>query len=107
MKTLNEELNPTRMTDMVREKIREARRGTGEGKSYRKVYGKHEHRLVAEDILDRPLEPDEVVHHVDLNPLNNNPENIMIFPSQSEHVKWHIENDPRYYVARKREVMPK
>ena len=96
MKTLNEELNPTRMTDQTREKIRLSRLGKGEGLTYTKQYGRHEHRIVAEQTLGRALEPGEIVHHVDGDKRNNAPENLMVFPSQSEHMKWHLENDPRY-----------
>lgn len=96
MKTLNEELNPGRMTPEVRAKLRAARLNTGEGVTYTKQYGRHEHRLVAEQILGRALEPGEVVHHVDGDKRNNAPENLMIFTSQSDHMKWHFENDPRF-----------
>ncbi|MFA9380167.1 MAG: HNH endonuclease, partial [Acetanaerobacterium sp.] len=58
---LNEELNPNRMTPSVREKIRKARLNTGDGKTYTKRYGRHEHRIVAESLLGRPLRKGEVV----------------------------------------------
>lgn len=89
MKTMNEELNPHRMTPEIRKKLRESRLGTGEGKSYEKTYGRHTHRIVAEQKLGRKLLPGEVVHHIDGNIRNNNPENLMIFPSQKEHAEWH------------------
>lgn len=96
MKTLNEELNPTRMTDDVRSKIRRAHLGKGEGKSYEKTYQRHTHRIVAEQKLGRPLRPGEVVHHIDGNKRNNHPDNLMIFASQIEHAKWHSENDKKW-----------
>ena len=96
MKTLNEELNPGRMTPETRAKLREAHLNTGAGMTYAKQYGRHEHRVVAEQILGRELEPGEVVHHVDGNKRNNAPENLMVFPSQAEHMKWHVANDPRF-----------
>lgn len=88
---LNRRLNPTRMTDDVRGKLREARLGYGEGVTYTKYFGKHEHRVVAEKILGRPLLQGEVIHHRDGNKRNNAPENLVIFSSQSEHAKHHAE----------------
>lgn len=89
MTKLNQELNPTRMSFGTRAKLSMARRGTGEGKTYTKSFGRHTHRMVAERILGRKLLPGEVVHHIDGNKRNNRPENLMIFKSQAEHVKWH------------------
>lgn len=96
MKTLNEELNPGRMTPETREKLRNARLDSGAGVTYAKQYGRHEHRIVAEQLLGRELKPGEVVHHVDGDKRNNAPNNIMVFESQSEHMKWHLEHDPRF-----------
>ena len=73
----------------TREKLRLAQVDRGEGKTYRKLYGRHEHRVVAEQMLGRSLRPGEVVHHIDGNKRNNAPENLMVFASQAEHVRWH------------------
>ena len=78
------------MTEAVKEKLRLARKGTGEGKTYTKDHGRHEHRSAAEQILGRPLLPGEVVHHIDGDKKNNAPENLMVFPSQAEHARWHM-----------------
>lgn len=45
-----------------------------------------EHRLVMEQHLGRYLDPEEVVHHVDGDPSNNDIENLQLFASQSEHI---------------------
>lgn len=64
-------------------------RDKGEGKTYRKFLGRHEHRVVAEQKIGRPLKKGEVVHHIDGNKRNNDPDNLMILDSQSEHCKIH------------------
>ena len=38
--------------------------------------------------IKRPLKPQEVVHHIDHNTLNDDPDNLMLFPNQSEHKKY-------------------
>ena len=45
-----------------------------------------EHRLVMEQYIGRYLLPDEVVHHKDSNPSNNDISNLELFSSQSEHI---------------------
>ena len=108
MKTLNEELNPVRMTPEVRAKLRKARLGSGEGKTYAKTYGVPTHRVVAEKKLGRKLLPGEVVHHIDRDKRNNNPENLMVFASQEEHAACHVEEEIFFFgTALGREVMPK
>lgn len=43
------------------------------------------HRLIAAEMLGRPLLPGEVVHHLDGDSLNNDPENLAVLPSQGHH----------------------
>lgn len=81
--------NPTKMTLEIREKIRNARLGSGAQKGYRKKYGRHEHRIVAEEKIGRPLQPGEIVHHIDGNKQNNAPENLQIM-TQAEHARMHM-----------------
>lgn len=99
MALLNAEMNPTRMTYETRAKLRAAHLDSGEGRTYTKEFGVHEHRAVAERMLGRELLPGEVVHHNDGDKRNNAPENLTVFPSQSCHAKWHA-------MVRRGEVLP-
>ena len=89
LSALNRKLNPIRMTPETRKKIRNARLNSGNGVTYTKLYGVHEHRVVAEKKIGRPLLPGEVVHHIDGNKRNNIPDNLIVFPSQSAHAQHH------------------
>lgn len=88
MSKLNRELNPKRMTPEVKAKLREARLGTGEGRTYSKEYGRHTHRVEMERILGRKLKPGEVVHHIDGDKRNNSPNNLKVM-TRSEHSRYH------------------
>ena len=90
MKFMNRLMNPYRMTPEIRKKLRESRLGQGEGKTYSKTFGRHTHRIVAEQILGRPLKPGEVVHHIDGNKRNNDPSNLQVLASQAEHARLHF-----------------
>lgn len=89
------------------EKRSKTLRGRGEGRSYRKLHGRHEHRVVAEAMLGRKLKKGEIVHHIDGNKLNNDPSNLEI-TTQSKHVDKHfrkfttcsVEGCDRPHVAR-------
>jgi hypothetical protein len=51
-----------------------------------------EHRLVMERFLGRKLSPDEHVHHIDGDTLNNSPSNLQLV-SRSEHMRIHRNNE--------------
>jgi len=49
----------------------------------------YEHRLVLEQKLGRLLAADELVHHIDMDPINNRPENLVVLPGCGKHAKTH------------------
>ena len=65
------------------------RRNSAKATTYLKINSIHEHRIVAEKKIGRKLMKNEVVHHIDEDKHNNDPENLMIFNSQKEHATYH------------------
>lgn len=89
---LNYKLNKFRMTPEVKEKISNSKRKNRNldlNTTYFKKNGVHEHRTIMEEIIGRKLREGEIVHHIDGNRHNNSKENLMLFSSQSEHIKYH------------------
>lgn len=66
------------------------RQMNGKESTYRKIKGRHAHRIIAEEYLGRELVQGEIVHHVDTVRQNNKPENLAVFPNQSVHMDCHF-----------------
>ena len=50
----------------------------------------YKHREVAASLLGRELIPGEEVHHIDEDKRNNNSENLMVFKSREDHIRFHV-----------------
>ena len=48
-----------------------------------------EHRLIMEKKIGRYLTKEENVHHIDFNKSNNDINNLMLFPTNKEHMSFH------------------
>lgn len=46
-------------------------------------------RFIVEKTIGRYLISKEVIHHIDTNIRNDSPDNLYLFPNQSEHAKFH------------------
>jgi len=86
VRTLTSEEQSRRGQHNTGEKLR----GTGTAKHYPKLHQQHAHRVIAVQLLGRELLPDEVVHHEDNDRTNFAPDNIKVFPNQSEHARYHM-----------------
>ena len=58
------------------------RHNTGKGRQL-------SHRVVASNLLGRPLTKDEQVHHVNGDRSDNTPSNLWVFPSCAAHTQYH------------------
>ena len=53
-----------------------------------------EHRYMMEQMIGRRLTQEEVVHHKDKNTGNNHPDNLQLFPSNAEHLRFELTGVP-------------
>lgn len=58
------------------------------------------HIVVAEKKIGRFLLPDEVVHHKNKNKRDNDPENLIVFATESDHVRFHNYGCDESYLVR-------
>ena len=96
--------NPANRSDFWtagrRAKHRRIHAGKGQNRAYKKTYGRHTHRIVAEMMLERDLEPHEVVHHINGDISDNSFENIAVM-TKAEHCSLHMKE----YWAKKKSAL--
>lgn len=63
---------------------------SGKRTCYKKIGAKHEHRIIAESMLRRPLKRGEIVHHINGDKKDNRIKNLMVLPSQADHAAIHF-----------------
>ena len=62
----------------------------GDGKNdYVYIGGVSKHRLVVEEYIGRKLTKEERIHHINEIKSDNRIENLMLFPNDKEHIKFH------------------
>jgi hypothetical protein len=54
------------------------------------------HRYVMENFLNRKLDKNEIVHHIDMDKNNNSIKNLQLM-DRKEHTKWHRKNTPEIF----------
>lgn len=87
--------------DMMPRQIAQAGTGCLDPKGYRKIGQKYEHRTVMEQFLNRPLQPQEEVHHKNGQKADNRIENLEVWVGSqpagqrpSDLARWLVEFHP-------------
>jgi len=57
------------------------------------------YRAIAEEYFNKKLEKSEIVHHIDGNRENNEPENLLIM-KKSQHDRFHLTNNRTFWESR-------
>jgi hypothetical protein len=71
---------------------------TAQPNTYKKLFGRHEHRVIGEQLAGRPLRSDEHVHHKDEDKHNNSPDNLQVM-TRVEHLRHHAQKRSRELAA--------
>lgn len=66
---------------------------------YLRYCDEYVHRLVMEEYLKRELGSDEYVHHMDFDKLNNDINNLFLFPSNNLHMFYHGYIEDNDYIS--------
>lgn len=77
-------------------------------------YGQNEHILVAEKKLGRKIGKKEIVHHIDEDKSNNDPDNLMVLRTSGDHTRIHSKipseaiqtSDGSFVVIKKQRICP-
>ena len=61
-----------------------------DARGYRRLNNAHQHRLIVEAILGKPLPPKAEIHHVNGIKTDNRPDNLVVCPDSAYHALLHL-----------------